>query len=165
MIRKENNHAFIDGANLHHGMNSLGWKLDYPRFRIFLSEKYSVTTAYIFLGLIPKYKDLYESLQKAGFVLVFKEVIYGEDGKAKGNCDAELVVKAVQEAYENTFNKAVLISSDGDYFPLVKLLIDKGKMECILSPYETAKCSILLKRTGVKISYISDQKNLLKKGV
>ena len=36
-------------------------------------------------------------------------------------------------------------------------------MGFILSPYETEKCSILLKRTGVKISYIIDQENILKK--
>ena len=30
-----------------------------------------------------------------------------------------------------------------------------------VSPYETEKCSVLLKRTGVKISYILDQKNIL----
>jgi len=34
-------------------------------------------------------------------------------------------------------------------------------MLAVLSPYETKKCSILLKRTGVKISYIIDQKNIL----
>jgi len=47
--------------------------------------------------------------------------------------------------------------------PLVKFLKEKNKIGFILSPYETKKCSILLKRTGVKISYISDQKNILKK--
>ncbi len=35
--------------------------------------------AYIFIGLIPKYKDLYTYLQEAEFTLVFKEVIYDGD--------------------------------------------------------------------------------------
>ena len=39
----------------------------------------------------------------------------------------------------------------------------KNKIEIILSPYETNKCSILLKRTGVKISYILEQKTILEK--
>ena len=76
--------------------------------------------------------------------------------KAKGNCDADLVLKATQDAYENTFDKAILVSSDGDYAPLVKFLNERSKFECILSPYDTEKCSILLKRTSVKISYLSD---------
>ena len=69
----------------------------------------------------------------------------------------------MRDAYENKFEKAILVSSDGDYTPLVKFLKEKNKIEFILSPYETKKCSVLLKRTGVKIAYISDQENILKK--
>lgn len=54
MLPKENNYAYIDGANLHKGVNSLGWKLDYKRFRIWLSEKYNARIAYLFIGLIPE---------------------------------------------------------------------------------------------------------------
>ena len=153
--------AYIDGANLHKGTESLNWDFDYGRFRVWLKDKYSVDCAYIFLGLIPKHKDLYARLQELGYTLIFKEVIYDGKGKAKGNCDADLVVKAMQDAYENNLEKAILVSSDGDYAPLVKFLENKGKMEIILSPYDTTKCSILLKRTGVKISYIFEQQTIL----
>jgi uncharacterized LabA/DUF88 family protein len=158
-----NNVAYIDGANLHKGIENLNWEFDYKRFRIWLREKYGVEQAYLFLGLIPKYKDLYTELQEQGYTLVFKEVIFDGEGKAKGNCDADIVVHSMQNAYENKFDKVILVSSDGDYAPLVKFLKEKNKIEMILSPYETKKCSILLKRTGVKISYISDKENILKK--
>ena len=160
-MKNKNNFAYIDGANLHKGTESLDWKFDYKRFRIWLKEKYKAEQAYLFLGLVPKYKDLYTRLQEYGYTLVFKEVIFDGDGKAKGNCDADIVVRAMQDAYENKFEKAILVSSDGDYAPLVKFLISKGKMGFILSPYETSKCSVLLKRTGVKIAYIADQKGVL----
>ena len=101
MIKKENNFAYIDGANLHKGVAGLGWTLDYKRFRVWLSEKYGVHTAYLFIGLIPKYKELYKSLQESGFTLIFKEVIYDGDGKPKGNCDADLVLNVVRDTYEN----------------------------------------------------------------
>lgn len=163
MKLKSNNYAFIDGANLHGGVKSLGWRLDYKKFRVWLKEKYSVSTAYIFLGLISKYNDMYTSLQEAGFTLVFKEVVYDENGKPKGNCDADLVVKVMQETFDNIFDKAVIVSSDGDYSSLIKFLISKQKLEVILSPAKAKKCSILLKRTEAKISYIDDQKNILSK--
>jgi len=51
MRLKENNFAYIDGANLYNGSNSLGWKLDYRRFRVWLKDKYSVERAYLFIGL------------------------------------------------------------------------------------------------------------------
>ena len=47
-LQKANNYAYIDGANLHKGVHSLGWKLDYKRFRVWLSEKYGVRVAYLF---------------------------------------------------------------------------------------------------------------------
>jgi hypothetical protein len=99
MIPKDNNFAYIDGANLHNGVNSLGWELDYKKFRVWLSEKYGVKTAYLFIGLIPKYKELYKHLQESGFTLVFKEVVYDGDGKPKGNCDADMVLQATRDAY------------------------------------------------------------------
>lgn len=157
----KNNVAYIDGANLHKGISGLGWKLDYGRFRIWLSEKYKVSQAYLFLGLVPKYKNLYTQLQEQGFTLIFKEVTYDGNGKVKGNCDADIVVRAMRDAYENTFDMAVLVSSDGDYASLVSFLIEKDKLGIILSPAVAEKCSILLKRTGAKIAYLNDQKIIL----
>lgn len=155
------NYAYIDGANLHNAIKELGWHFDYERFRIWLTEKYNVSKAYIFIGLIPKYKDLYTYLQNAGFTLIFKEVVYDGYGKAKGNCDADLVLQAAMDAYEDNFEKTIIVSSDGDYAPLVKFLQRKNKLEIILSPSIEKKCSILLKRTGAPISYLNDKRSTL----
>lgn len=162
--KKQNNFAYIDGANLHNGIAGLGWRLDYKRFRVWLSEKYSVQSAYIFIGLIPRYKDLYKHLQECGFTLIFKEVVYNSDGRPKGNCDADLVLQSVCDAYENKFDRAVIVSSDGDYAGLVKFLNDKQRLVVVVSPSNEKKCSILLKRTEAKISHINDQKSILSKG-
>jgi len=161
MKNQANNSAYIDGANLHKGIASSGWRLDYKRFRVWLSEKYTIRAAYLFIGLIPKYKELYKSLQEFGFTLVFKEVIYDGDGKPKGNCDADLVLQAARDTYENKMDKALIVASDGDYAGLVKFLQEKQKLLGILSPREKEKCSILLKRTGAKIAYIGDQRSHL----
>jgi len=161
MNNKSNNFAYIDGANLHKGIKSLGWNMDYQRFRIWLSEKYKVKSAYLFLGLIPKYKELYKYLQESGFTLIFKEVIYDGNGKPKGNCDADLVLQATRDAYENKFDNSVVVSSDGDYAGLVKFLQEEKKLITILSPSNEKKCSILLKRTGARIAYINDQRSHL----
>lgn len=161
MVLKENNFAYIDGANLYKGVISMNWNLHYKRFRVWLSEKYGIKIAYLFIGLIPKYKDLYTHLQESGFTLVFKEVIYDNNGKPKGNCDADLVLQATRDAYEHRFDKALLVTSDGDYAGLVKFLREQDKFLAILSPHPKDKCSILLKRTGVKIAYLNDQRFLL----
>src|SRR3989338_215785 len=151
-MTSENNFAYIDGANLHKGVADLGWKIDYKRLRLWLNNKYQVKRAYLFLGLIPRYKDLYTYLQEVGFTLVFKETTYDGNGKANGNCDADLVLQAACDAYENNFDKAVIISSDGDYASIVKFLQEKNKLLTILSP--SNRCSILLKRTDARITYL-----------
>ena len=159
MKNEENNFAYIDGANLYEGVRSLGWGLDYKKFRVWLSEKYGIRIAYLFIGLIPRYKELYTHLQECGFTLVFKEVIYDGSGKPKGNCDADLVLQATRDAYENKFHQAVIIASDGDYTGLVKFLQELERLLAIISPSNEKKCSILLKRTGAKISYINDKRS------
>ncbi len=157
----KNNYAYINGANLHKALTDLGWVLDYKRFRVWLNEKYSISRAYIFIGLIAKYKDLYTYLQECGFTFLFKEVVYNGSGKAKGNCDADLVLQAVRDSYENKFQKAVLVSGDGDYASLVKFLLGEDRLLAILSPGPEKKCSILLKRTLAKITYLNDQRSIL----
>ena len=161
--KEKNNIAYIDAANLYNGIKSLGWELDYARFRIWLSEKYLVKRAYLFIGLVPKYKDLYTHLQEAGFTLVFKETTYDGEGKIKGNCDADLVLQATRDYYENNFEKAIITASDGDYSGLVNFLNEKNKIMVILSPANEKKCSILLKRTGVPITYLNDKRVILEK--
>lgn len=161
MDKKFKNYAYIDGANLHNGVKSLGWNFDYRKFRVWLKDKYSVSQAYLFIGLIPKNNKLYTYLQEVGYTLIFKEVVYDGNGKAKGNCDADLVLKVVRDVYDNVFDKAVIVSSDGDYLGLVSFLIEKNKLRTILSPSITKRCSILLKRTNASIAYINDQRGIL----
>lgn len=153
--------AYIDGANLYRGIERLGWIMDYRRFRIWLQEKYNVRVAYLFIGLIPKYNDLYKHLQECGYTLVFKEVVYDGNGKPKGNCDADLVLQAVSDVYEGKYDTMIIVTSDGDYAGLVKFFIDRGGSPIILSPHPKEKCSILLKRTGARIAYLNDQRTLL----
>src|SRR3989338_4427347 len=109
MRLKSGNYAFIDAQNLHRGIKSIGWKMDWARFRVYLHDKYGVDLAYIFIGYLPENKDLYLYLQKAGYVLVYKPVITDGEGKAKGNVDADLVLQAMLD-YKK-YNKAVIVSS------------------------------------------------------
>lgn len=139
---KENNYAFIDGQNLNLGIQSLGWKLDYTRFRKYLADKYSIVTAYYFIGFVAGNQTLYSELQKAGFVLIFKPTIPDGDGKIKGNIDADLVLQAMID-FQN-YDKAMIISSDGDFYSLVKYLYKNNKLRTVMSPH-VKTCSSLLK--------------------
>jgi len=145
MKQKENNYAFIDSQNLNLGIQKLGWKLDYQKFKVYLAEKYGVKKAYMFIGFVVLNQSLYDRLQEAGFILEFKPTIPDADGKIKGNIDADLVLRATLGL--NDYDKAVIVSSDGDFYSLVQHLYEKNKLKVVLSPDEE-NCSNLLKQTA-----------------
>ena len=145
MKQLPNNYAFIDSQNLNLGIQKLGWKLDYQKFKVYLAEKYGVKKAYMFIGFVVLNQSLYDRLQEAGFILEFKPTIPDADGKIKGNIDADLVLRATLGL--NDYDKAVIVSSDGDFYSLVQHLYEKNKLKVVLSPDEE-NCSNLLKQTA-----------------
>ncbi len=158
-FQKASNYAFIDSQNLNLGIKKLGWKLDYQKFRIYLKEKYGVKKAYIFVGFIALNQKLYDSLQEAGFLLKFKPTIPDAHGKIKGNVDADLVLQAVLNSKD--YDKAVIVSSDGDFYSLVQYLYEAEKLEAVLSP-DMKNCSSLLKQTAKeKIQFMNDLRGKL----
>jgi len=154
--------AYIDGANLHKGVEDSEWKLDYARFRAWIRQKFGVNEALLFIGLMQKHAGLYTSLQSAGYKLVFKEVVIDGAGKAKGNCDADLVLRAARDHFERGIRSAIIVSSDGDYSSLVRFWMEKGVSCTIVSPAPVKRCSILLKRTGAPIVYLEDVKHKIR---
>lgn len=159
-----NNYAFIDAQNLYLSIKELGWAIDYQKFRKYLSDKYQVKKAVIFIGFLPENQPLYDNLQKYGYHLVYKPTIpyYNkETGKkdAKGNVDAELVLYSSAIMYEE-YDKAIIVTGDGDFQCLIKYLYDNDKLHSVLIPNKN-KFSSLLKYKYIKPyhRFVSDLKN------
>ena len=140
------NYAFIDSQNLNLSIIDQGWKLDYKRFRKYLDDKYKVKKAFLFIGFIATQQTLYTALQQQGYILVFKPTLALKDGKVKGNVDAELVLHTMIEW--NNYDKAVLITGDGDFHCLVEHLKIKNKLEKLLIPNRNKNSALLRKFTG-----------------
>jgi uncharacterized LabA/DUF88 family protein len=154
MKQTENNYAYIDSQNVYRGIKSLGWEIDWFRYRTYLKEKYSITTAYMFLGYIPTNDSLYELLQKAGFILKFKPVISDESGKPKGNVDADLVLQVMIDI--ESYNKALIVTSDGDFYSLIRHLYHANKLKVVMSPYIKTCSTLLKKEAREKIIYMDN---------
>jgi len=139
-------YAFIDSQNLNLGVQSQGWKLDFARFFIFLKDKYKVKKAFLFIGYIPKNKQLYAFLEKAGYTIIYKPVVESKKVKAKtkGNVDAELVLHAMLQYPK--YNKAIIVSGDGDFYCLAEYLEKENKLAKIIVPNK--KYSSLLRKLG-----------------
>jgi uncharacterized LabA/DUF88 family protein len=151
MATKKGNYAFIDNQNLNLGVQKLGWKMDWKRFRQYLADTYGVTKAFMFIGHMPEHEDMYLKMHELGYLVVLKptfdmtrmprvEVSNDEkqDDKVeekkviKGNVDAELVLWAVKEMKH--YDKALVVSGDGDFFCLVEYLVKEGKLLHLLAP-------------------------------
>jgi uncharacterized LabA/DUF88 family protein len=155
------NYAFIDSQNLHLGIRSMGWQIDYKKFRLYLKNKYGVDRAFMFIGLVANNQKLYTQLQAAGFILVFKPTVrYFENGKetVKGNVDAELVLHAAAIEYGN-YDKAIIVSGDGDFACLIQFLEDNGKLLHVFTP--NSKYSKLLRPYSKYIVELSQLKSSL----
>lgn len=139
-------YAFIDSQNLNLAIRDQGWILDFARFRHYLKKRYNVEKAFIFIGYVYWNQSLYTKLQKDGFILVFKPTLTSPGSKQvkiKGNVDAELVLYAMIE-YGN-YDKAIIVSGDGDFRCLVEHLRSKDKLLKLIIPNKEKFSSLLRK--------------------
>lgn len=159
---KEVVYAFIDSQNLNLGVRSQGWILDFKRFRVYLRDKYHVQTAYLFIGYVPGNESLYTYFQKCGYIVIFKPTLeIKRNGKIciKGNVDAELVLYSMIE-YQN-YDKAIIVSGDGDFRCLVEYLEEKEKLLRVIVP--NRKYSSLLRPFGTYVVNVALLKHKLEK--
>ena len=133
-----NNQAFIDGQNLLLGTTTgkNPWKVDLYRFRRYLLKKYNITKAYYFIGCInDKYQDLYNMIQDAGFILVFRAHYPDALSNKKGNVDTDIVFTMMKNFHEcSDIDKFFLVSGDGDYYKTIEYLYRQGKLGKVLFP-------------------------------
>lgn len=102
-------------------------------------------------------------MQDAGYIVVFKPTLeYKEGGErlTKGNVDAELVLHAMIE-YPN-YDKAVIVSGDGDFYCLVEYLLKNVKLYRLVVP-NYYKYSALLRKFAKHIDFLNGLKKKLGK--
>ena len=116
-------------------------------------------TAYYFIGYVAGNQPLYSELQKVGYVLVFKPTIPDGDGNIKGNIDADLVLQAIIDA--PNYDKAIIVSSDRDFYSLVKYLYENSKLKFVMSPYVEICSSLLKKEVKERILFMKNLRNKL----
>lgn len=149
-----NNYAFIDSQNLNLGTQKMGWKMDWRKFRQYLHDKYGVTQAYMFIGYMAENEAMYEQLHELGYLIVLKPTVGMNDEKkpenaeqpepgkdkpaeehklpVKGNIDADLVLHAMKELPH--YDKAIIVSGDGDFYGLIEYLAGQGKLLQLMTP-------------------------------
>ena len=162
MSQDKNNYAFIDGQNLHMATTKRDvdpWKIDLKRFFIYLQQKYNVSRAYYYLGYVnDENQNLYEEIQEAGFILVFKKHNPAMAGLKKGNVDSDIIFSIMKRLYKKeNIGNIVLISGDGDYKNLVDFLIEENKFGKILFPSRINRSSLYKSLSNKFFAYLDDK--------
>ena len=162
-------YAFIDSQNLNLGTSVdvkrngkliyKGWKLDFKKFYVYLKDKFRVTKALLFIGYIKENNSLYKKLRDFGYELVFKPTVNDRCGKPKGNVDAELVLHCAAIEFKN-YDKAVIVSGDGDFHCLLEYLENKKKLQAVIIPNRYSESSLLRKFQDYKVVLNREENNL-----
>lgn len=149
-VKKLANYAFIDSQNLNLGTQKMGWKMDWKKFREWLKAEYNVEKAFMFIGYMPDYEKLYDQLHSQGYLVVLKptlEMFSDPEAEAtkpkkdekpeekkttKGNVDTDLVLHVMKEWKH--YDKAIIVSGDGDFYTLIEHLDQQGKLLHVMTP-------------------------------
>jgi len=146
------NYAFIDGTNLHLSAKYLGWEINWATFREYLQKRHNITHAYYFVGYLKKYQSLYDDLTDCGYTLIHKPVLTLPNGSTKGNCDAEIVLHTMIQI--DNYNKAVIVTGDGDIGCLVEYLRGVDKFKLVIACRQDSCSHLLRKAAGGNIMFL-----------
>ena len=158
LVKQSNNFAFIDCQNLWTNKDR-SWHLDWSRFRDYLKQDCLVSRAYIFIGFVNGYQKMYQQMQEAGFILIFKP-IQESNGRIICNIDTEMVLQTMIQF--SNFDRAVIVTGDGDFTCLVDHLRVSGKLERLILP-DHSYSQALEKCAREKAEFTSSIKHLISK--
>ena len=157
------NYAFIDSQNLNLGIQKMGWKMDWRKFRAYLKDVHKIEKAYMFIGYLPDNEKLYDQMHELGYLIVLKPTLEmyqteeSEEARAKkfeekqtseGVKPADIKIEEKRVTKGNVdaelvlyavkempnYHKAVVVSGDGDFFSLVEYLDQQQKLLHLLAP-------------------------------
>lgn len=157
------NYAFIDSQNVHLSIRDQGWKLDWKKFRQYLPDKYKIEKAFLFIGYLTYNESLYQTLGDAGYILVFKPTVNlrsSDHSMIKGNVDAELVLHTMIQW--NNFERAIVVTGDGDFHCLVRHLLIHNKLLHLMVP-NRYQYSSLFRALGSHIIFMSSFQDRIQK--
>ncbi|MBI4226583.1 NYN domain-containing protein [Candidatus Roizmanbacteria bacterium] len=134
-------------------------KAHFKKFRNYLRDKFKVEKAFLFIGFIKKNKKLYHFLKSCGYELVFKPTVNDEQGKPKGNVDAEIVLHSAVIQFQ-LYDKAIIVSGDGDFYCLHEYLLSKNKLYKIIIPNKHSESSLLDRFQEYKVFLYREKQRL-----
>ena len=138
---------YIDGANMFYVQRDLGWRIDWQKLKMLLSQYYDIVELRYYTGVKADHDPMLQFLrflQHIGFITVTKpvkkitldsthpEYVQGGDNiRLKANLDVEITADVIRNAPNAEY--VVLLSGDSDFACLAEILKPKGNKIVVLS--------------------------------
>ena len=151
---------YIDGANMEHSAEELGFRIDYTRFKKFLVGTRTLAFVNYYNGYSTDVgrQVFYHKLETFGFSVELGPP--RQVGLPQKQVDVQIAVDAISNAYDNLFDVALIASGDGDLTPAVK------KLKSMIKPVEIAsfrdQLSSYLLTNATRIIDLSANVNVIK---
>jgi len=127
--------VFCDNANLYHAYQKYGWRVDFEKFRKFISQYCDLQFINYYLVIPAKNDIVYHGTQRflekvEAFVTIKKKELkytpVGGQIVKKGNMDVEITLDVVRTI--NDLDVIIIASGDSDFYELKNYVVsDKGK--------------------------------------
>lgn len=131
---------FIDGSNFYHSLrkNFNTTKIDFEKFCNHLTKNGDLIIIFYYTAPVHQKDDpaAYQSqqkfLSKLNYVKRMKIFLgrlekRGNNHKVEKGVDVKLVVDLLKNAFENKFDRAILVSNDADFVPAIEEVQTLGK--------------------------------------
>jgi|GEM_PF-3814113 len=120
---------FIDNQNVYYSARAhFGKKVDFQKLLAVLVKDRHLVKAICYIVTQPEKNQerFIAMLKNSGFTVRTRELIRRADGSAKGNWDIGIAADVITMVEKNSLDVVVLVTCDGDFVDLVKLLSAKG---------------------------------------
>ena len=134
--------VFVDDANLYHAYKEYGWRVNWKKFKRFVSKHCSLQFVKYFMAVPRKSDPAYRGTQsfinyiKSDVTVETKPLKYIKLGSRlikKGDLDIEIALSVVENLKD--LDCVLLVSGDSDYLKLKDYVVKRGK-EIIFVGYE-----------------------------
>ncbi len=118
---------FIDNSNIFNGFKKYSIKADYEKLKKIITDERELKGIFLYEGIVyplsNEKKKWYNDLtKKSGYKIKAsfdKKLIHKTIEK---KIDVKMAIDIISNAYENNFDKAIIVSGDGDFIPVLKKL-------------------------------------------
>lgn len=150
--------AYIDGANLFHGGENLGVRLDYQKLKSLIAQNRALVDLNFYDATknTEAERSFFRKIQGFGYSLkLFRLHVYGSQTPHEKRIDTQIVADSLVDGLvKDRFDIAVFGTGDKDVIPSIEYLIDGNKKVEIIS--FRASLAWDLKNCGAKITYLDE---------